>query len=122
MHAPDQWHADLADDERSVLEDEICIIRAEQYFARARLISTGPDPERDGWVRLSRDDFTRMLNLWMTPGREDEPAYPGRLATRLPDQPIDTLDLPVAVHTDQVGCRPYVLLGRAERPGGIDQR
>jgi hypothetical protein len=72
--APAYWHEDLAGDERSVLEDEICVIQAQHYFVHARLVIPVQDAEKDFewgvWVSLSRDNFRRMADLWSTPGRE----------------------------------------------------
>jgi hypothetical protein len=51
----------LDGDEGTVLEDEICIIQAEHYFVRARLVIPVLDADDDFewgvWVSLSRHNF-----------------------------------------------------------------
>jgi hypothetical protein len=124
--APAYWRGKLASDERSLLEDEICIIQAQHYFVRARLVIPVHDADDDFewgvWVSLSRDNFRRMLDLWTTPGREREPAYFGWLSTELPAYPVETLNLKTHVHTDEVGTRPHVLLEPTDHPLAVEQR
>ena len=83
--APAYWRDDLDGDERSVLEGETCVIRAEHHFVRARLVIPVLDADEDFewgvWVSLSRDNFRRMRELWTTPGREREPAHFGWLCS-----------------------------------------
>lgn len=124
--APAYWHEDLAGDERSVLEDEICIIHAEHYFVRARLVIPVLDADEDFewgvWVSLSRDSFRRMAQVWSTPGREREPAYFGWLSTELPAYSTATLNLKTHVHTESVGTRPHVVLEPTDHPLAVEQR
>ncbi|MFD1320696.1 DUF2199 domain-containing protein [Micromonospora sonneratiae] len=124
--APAYWRDELADDERSVLEDELCIIQAQHYFIRARLVipvlDAGTDFEWGVWVSLSRDNFRRTVDLWTTPGREQEPAYFGWLSTQLPAYPVETLNLKTEVHTEQVGTRPHVILEPTDHPLAVEQR
>jgi hypothetical protein len=124
--APAYWRQDLDGDERSVLEDEICIIQAEHYFVRTRLVIPVLDAEDDFewgvWVSLSRDNFRRMLDLWTTPGREREPAYFGWLSTELPAYAMQTLNLKTEVHTERVGTRPHIVLEPTDHPLAVEQR
>jgi hypothetical protein len=62
------------------------------------------------------------MDLWSTPGREQEPAYFGWLSTELPTYPVSTLNLKTHVHTDQVGTRPHVVLEPTEHPLAVEQR
>jgi hypothetical protein len=124
--APAYWRQGLDGDERTVLEDEICIIQAEHYFVRTRLVIPVLDAEDDFewgvWVSLSRDNFRRMLDLWTTPGREREPAYFGWLSTELPAYAMQTLNLKTEVHTEHVGTRPHIVLEPTDHPLAVEQR
>ncbi|GAB2958200.1 DUF2199 domain-containing protein [Micromonospora polyrhachis] len=124
--APAYWQDELAGDESSVLEEEICIIQARHYFVRARLVipvlDVGTDFEWGVWVSLSRDNFRRTVDLWTTPGREQESAYFGWLSTQLPVYPAETLNLKTEVHTDEVGTRPHVILEPTDHPLAVEQR
>lgn len=124
--APAYWHEDLADDEPSVLEDEICVIQAQHHFVRARLVIPVVDADEDFewgvWVSLSRDNFSRMAELWSAPGREREPAYFGWLSTELPAYPVATLNLKTHVHTEPAGNRPHVVLEPTDHPLAVEQR
>jgi hypothetical protein len=114
------------DDEGSVLEDETCIIQAQHYFVRARLVIPVLDAEEDFewgvWVSLSRDNFGRILDLWTTQGREQEPAYFGWLSTHLPPYATETLNLKTEVHTERVGARPHVVIEPTDHPLAVEQR
>ncbi|WP_231921418.1 DUF2199 domain-containing protein [Micromonospora auratinigra] len=124
--APAYWREDLEHDDRSVLEDEICIIQAQHYFVRARLVIPVLDADTDFewgvWVSLSVANFRRMLDVWTTPGREQEPAYFGWLSTALPVYPVETLNLRTEVHTERVGTRPHVVLEPTDHPLAVEQR
>lgn len=124
--APAYWRDEFAADERSVLDEELCVIQAEHYFVRARLIipvhDAGHDFEWGIWSTLSRPNFTRMVDMWETPGREAEPAYFGWLATELPVYPASTLNLKLMVHTGVLGERPHVLVEPTDHPLAVEQR
>jgi hypothetical protein len=124
--APAYWQDDLADDERSVLDNEVCIIRAEHFFVRCRLIIPVLDAATEFdwgvWVSLSQANFDRSLQLWGTPGREQEPPYFGWLSTELPAYPAATLNLKTNVHTQPVGARPLVELEPTDHPLAVEQR
>ncbi|BCJ61640.1 DUF2199 domain-containing protein [Micromonospora endophytica] len=124
--APAYWRNEFDGDEYSVLEDETCLIHGQHYFVRARLVIPVLDAEEDFewgvWVSLSKDNFRRTVELWTTPGREQEPAYFGWLSTQLPAYPMETLNLKAEVHTDQVGTRPHVVLEPTDHPLAVEQR
>ena len=73
-------------------------------------------------MSLSRDNFSRMAELWSAPGREREPAYFGRLSTELPAYPMATLNLKTHVHTEPVDNRPHVVLEPTDHPLAMEQR
>jgi hypothetical protein len=126
--APAYWDPSLADNESSMLEQEQCIIKAEHFFIRGRLViavtDAPPGTEFDWgvWVSLSRDNFARALSLWTTAGREQEPPCFGWLSTDLPIYQPSTLSLKTQVHTQTVGKRPLIELEPTDHPLAAEQR
>jgi hypothetical protein len=126
VEAPDYWRDELAGDGRSVLDGEVCIIQAEHFFVRARIVLPVLDADNafdwTVWVSLSRTNFERMLEVWTTPGREEEEPYFGWLSTELPVYPQSTLNLKTHVVTKPVGTRPHVHLEPTDHPLAVEQR
>jgi hypothetical protein len=126
--APAYWSPSFAGDESSTLEPELCIVRAQHFFVRARLVipvvdaSPAGDFEWGVWVSLSRPNFARALEIWTTPGRENEPPCFGWLSTELPLYQPSTLELKTNVHTQVVGERPLVELEPTDHPLAVEQR
>ena len=119
-----------ADSERSVLDDEICIVRRyngdDAYFIRGNV----EIPIVDGsatvfvwtvWCSLSQDNFKAALSMWDTPGREEVPPMFGWFSSELPPYP-STLNLPTMVRTRPVGQRPAVEMAPSEHPLAVEQR
>jgi hypothetical protein len=127
-NAPAYWDSPLANDESSMIDQEQCVIKAEHFFIRGRLVipvaHAPPGTEFDWgvWVSLSRSSFTRALSLWTTSGREQEPPYFGWLSTDLPLYQPSTLQLKTHVHTQAVGKRPLVELEPTDHPLAVEQR
>jgi len=125
--APAFWDPSLANDESSALAQEQCIIKAEHFFIRGRLVipvtDAPPATEFDWgvWVSLSRDNFARALSRWTTTGREQEPPYFGWLSTDLPLYQPSTLLLKTHVHTQAVGNRPLVELEPTDHPLAVER-
>jgi hypothetical protein len=128
MDAPDYWHPSFADDQSSQLDQELCIIKAEHFFIRGRLVlpvvgaAPGTEFTWGVWVSLSRASFKRMVSLWTTPGREEEPPSFGWLSTELPLYQPSTLQLKTQVHMQPVGQRPFVELEPTDHPLAVEQR
>jgi hypothetical protein len=124
--APVYWSDEYADDPRSVLEDDYCIIQAEHFFLRARLVipvlDAEPDFEWVVWGSLSRPNFERALDLWTTSGRETEPPYFSWLSTELGLYPAPTLSLKTHLHTHPVGEVPCLELEPTDHPLAVEQR
>jgi hypothetical protein len=124
VDAPVYWREELADDPRSMLSDEQCIILMEHFFVRARIVipvlDAGTEFVWGVWVSLSRVNFERALDLWTTEGRESEPPYFGWLSTALPYEPT-TVSLKTDVHTQPVGKRPLVELEHDNHPLAVEQ-
>ncbi|MEV4350524.1 DUF2199 domain-containing protein [Actinoplanes sp. NPDC049596] len=123
--APVYWQDAHDGDEKSVLEQEICIIEGRNYFVQARIILPVHDADEDFvwgvWVSLSRDNFKRTLDSWDTPGRESQPSSFGWLSTDLPVYP-STINLKCDVHPEPVGTRPHIELEPTDHPLAVEQR
>ncbi|CAM5607875.1 hypothetical protein SAVIM40S_00241 [Streptomyces avidinii] len=74
------------------------------------------------WVSLSRENFSRAVDLWDTPGREFEEPYFGRLTTDLLAYTPTTLNLKTNLHTRPLGERPFVELEPTDHPLAVEQR
>lgn len=126
--APAYWDPSLADDGSSMLGQERCVIKAEHFFVRGRLVipvtDAAPGTEFDWgvWASLSRDNFTRALSLWTTAGHERERPYFGWLSTELPLYQPSTLSLKTLVHTQAVGQRLLMELEPTGHPLAVEQR
>lgn len=100
----------------------------EHFFVRGRLVipvtdaAAGTEFDWGVWVSLSRDNFTPVLSLWTTPGREREQPYFGWLSTELPLYQPSTLSLKTHVHTQAVGQRPVIELEPTDHPLALEQR
>ncbi len=124
--APATWSPELAEDEQSELGEEQCVVRGELYFVRALIRLPVLDAEQEFewgiWVSLSKDNFSRMSDLWHRPGRETEPPMFGWLSTELPIYAPSTVTLKTMVHVQPVGLRPLVELEPTEHPLPAEQR
>lgn len=123
--APAYWSEQLAYDPESELDQELCVVRGEHYFVRARVVIPVLDAAESFdwgvWVSLSAPNFGRMIDLWSTPGREQEPPYFGWLSTEIPLYEPSTLHLKTHVHTQPVGKRPTVELEHTDHPLAVEQ-
>lgn len=128
IDAPAYWHPSLEQDELSALEEELCVIQGEHFFIRARLLipvldaEPGTTFEWGVWASLSGDSFAHAMELWTTPGREQERHYFGWLSTDLPCYEPTTLLLKTHVHTQPVGARPLIELEPTDHPLAVEQR
>lgn len=126
--APAYWDPSLSDGTLSQLDEELCVVNAEHFFMRARLVipvvdgPPGAEFEWGVWVSLSPASFSRAVTLWAVPGREQEPPYFGWLSTELPLYEPSTLQLGTNIHTQPVGSRPIVTLEPTDHPLAVDQR
>lgn len=117
----------LADDQREgrvLMDSDLCIVDDRHHFIRGRLelpiLGTQSTFVWLVWVSLSEKNFNRTVDLWETPGRENEPPYFGWLNTRLPGYP-DTTQLKVNVHTLQVGKRPLIEVEHSDHQLAVEQ-
>ncbi|WP_083786991.1 DUF2199 domain-containing protein [Stackebrandtia nassauensis] len=124
--APASWRQEYADDPRSVLSSDQCVIADRIHFVRGLIeipVVDGEEPFAWGvWVSLSPANFERATRLWETPGREAEPPYFGWLSTELPLYSPSTIDLKTNVHTRPINERPFVELEPTDHPLAVEQR
>jgi hypothetical protein len=111
-------------EQRVVLTADQCVIDGRDFYLRARIpvpIHGLDEPFIWGvWVEVSPKDFLRTNELWTTPGRENEPAFPGWLSTEL-FLYSNTLGLPLSVQTQVVGRRPHLTIIDENHPLAVEQ-
>lgn len=125
--APDVWDESLERDPDSMLSSDQCIVRHEHYFIKGLIeipvIDGGGEMFSWGvWVSLSRENFTRALDVWETPGREAEQPYFGWLSTELGLYTPRTTSLKTNAHTRPIGQRPRIELEPTDHPLAVEQR
>lgn len=126
FQAPDSWRpVDSDSDAGSELTPDLCVIRNEDFFVRGIVeipVLDQDEPFAWGvWVSLSRKNFERMGDLWLSPDRVQEPPYFGWFCNVIPGFPT-TLHLKTSVHTREVGVRPYIELEPTDHPLAVEQR
>lgn len=124
--APDFWLPAMADDAGCLLDADLCVIGGEQFFVRGLIEipvwGTGKVFTYSMWVSLSRENFTRAVDVWEQPGRETEPPYFGWLSNTIAGYEPTTLNLRTNVHTRPVGEPPYIELEPTGHPLAVEQR
>ncbi|GGY45208.1 hypothetical protein GCM10010363_27240 [Streptomyces omiyaensis] len=124
--APDVWDPGFASDPDCLLSSDQCVIRGRHFFIRGLVeipVIGSQDVFSWGvWVSLSRDNFTRALEVWNTEGREAEKPYFGWLCTELPFYPESTTHVKTNAHTRPVGERPFIELEPTDHPLAVEQR
>ena len=110
---------------RVVFTLDQCVIDQRDFYLRGRIVVPVLGEDRPFiwgvWAKVSAPDFIRTDELWKIPGREREPAYPGRLNTQIPLYG-DTLNLELLVQTQVVGRRPHFELMQSSHPFALEQR
>ncbi|GAA2453848.1 DUF2199 domain-containing protein [Streptomyces macrosporus] len=124
--APDVWNEDFANDPDSMLSSDRCVIKGEHFFVKGLIeipvLDDGSVFSWGAWVSLSRENFTRAVELWETPGREAERPYFGWLCTELGLYSPSTVNLRTNAHTRPVGQRPFIELEPTDHPLAVEQR
>lgn len=106
----------LSDEDRDTrcrLIEEMAILDETRFFIRGVL----PLPVRQRtrayhlglWAEVSKEDFTRIFELWGDPAQATEPALSGSLATAVPLHP-ETIGLRVAIQLVGANLRPVLFL------------
>lgn len=110
---------------RCQLNPDLCVIDEREFFIRGCLeipVVDGPRPFVWGvWTSLSETSYKRTVEIWKTPGREQEPPFFGWLSTSLPLYP-ETLLLKTNIYTRPLGSRPSVELEPTDHPLAVEQR
>jgi hypothetical protein len=116
---------------RCILQEDTCIIHGKRfyggkyYFIRGDLAVPVIDLPLPliytVWVSLSKQDFERAVALWNSPQRAEEPPYPARLATSVPNYP-ETHSLKARLLAPAAGARLSIELEPTEHPLAIEQR
>jgi hypothetical protein len=125
-HAPAMWHPDYADDEGSLLDSDLCIIKGQAFFIHGLIEipvrDTGEVFSWGVWASLSAQSFQRALDRWEDPQRDQDPPSFGWLSTELPIYGTTTVNLKTHVHTRTLGRRPFIELEHTHHPLAVEQR
>jgi hypothetical protein len=109
-----------------MLSSDQCIVKDQHYFIKGLIeipVIGSAEPFSWGvWVSLSRENFTRALHVWETPGRESERPYFGWLSTELGLYSPRTTNLKTNAHTRPIGRRPFIELEPTDHPLAVEQR
>ncbi|GLY03361.1 DUF2199 domain-containing protein [Actinoplanes sp. NBRC 101535] len=123
--APDYWRPEMADDPACLLDADLCVVSGEHFYVRGLIElpvwETGDVFTYSMWVSLSRDNFTRAVDVWEQPGRETEPPYFGWLSNEIAGYEPSTLNLRTNIHTRPVGQLPYIELEPTGHPLSLEQ-
>jgi hypothetical protein len=126
LPSPDYWSDDLAGDPRNSLDPETCVINEQGYFVRGliEIPVVGSDEPFvwNVWVSLSRESFSRAVDLWEKPERATEQPYFGWLSNQIAVYPQSTLNLKTNLHTRPLGERPLIELEPTDHPLAVEQR
>ncbi|MEK0098061.1 DUF2199 domain-containing protein [Streptomyces sp. A475] len=124
--APAVWDPAFAESDDCLLSTDQCVVRGQYYFVKGLLeipvIGSDEVFSWGVWVSLSRENFSRLADLWDRRGRETEKPHFGWLTTDLPAYSTTTLNLKTNVHIRPVGERPYVELEPTDHPLAVEQR
>jgi len=125
--APIYWYG-LSPEERTTrfeLNEDTAILDGEHYFIRGRIeipIREFDDPfVWVAWSSLSRDDFAKLSEVWLSPDRERLPPMFGWLSSELEGYP-STVNLKVNVHQRAPGARPVIEVEPTDHPLAVEQR
>ena len=112
-------------DTRVVITPDQCVIDNRDFYIRGRIpipIHGLEEPFIWGvWAEISPKNFIRTFELWDTPGREDEPPFPGYLNSEITIYG-PTINLELDIHTQVVGRRPHFFIKDPDHPLAREQR
>jgi hypothetical protein len=127
LSAPDAWFR--ATDEEQAAEFELtsdtCVWRDEHFFVRCVLRL--PLLDREGtfdfgvWSTLSRDSFSRYMELFESPKRTELGPMFGWFSNSLPGYP-ETLNLECHVFPNVPDLRPSIELAPTDHPLAVQQQ
>jgi hypothetical protein len=119
-----------ADQKRSLLDEEVCLVRREggedAFFIRGN--AEIPIVDAQGgtfvwtvWCSLSAENFKTTARAWKTAGREQAAPMFSWLSSELTPYP-STLNLPTMLHAQPVGQRPTIEVQAAGHALAVEQR
>jgi len=110
---------------RLIISPFQCVIDNKDFYLRGRIlipVHGYDEPFVWGvWAEISPKNFLRAHELWNTPGRENEPPFPGYLNTDLPLYG-STMNVEVDVQTQIVGRKPHFYVRDPDLVVGTEQR
>ena len=127
IDAPDHW-AQIPEAERHLrgrIDSDLCVIDNKDHFVRGCLEIPILDFDNHFtwgvWVSVSRESFTRILDLWNAPVVENEPPKFGWLCNKISLYP-STINLKTNVHLRGGRARPFIELEPTDHPLAVEQR
>ncbi len=110
---------------RAALSADLCLLDEEHCFVcgNVELPVQGSDKvfSWDVWVSITRENFQKTLDFWENEERQNEPPIFGLVANTLPGYP-ETQNLKVAIHSREVGRKPFIQLEPTDHPLAVEQR
>ena len=127
LRTPDVWfHANEQEQaEEFELTTDTCVWKDEHFFVRCVLRL--PLADRQGtfdfgvWSTLSRDNFSRYMELYESPERTSLGPMFGWLSNALPGYP-DTINMKCHVFPSEPGDRPVIELEPTDHPLAVQQQ
>lgn len=112
-------------EQRIVISPDQCVIDGKDFYLRGRIAIPIVDLDEPFiwgvWAEVSPINFMRTMDLWMTPGRESEPPFPGWLDSEIPLYG-NTINVEVAVQTQIAGRRPHFTIIDQDHALAFEQR
>ena len=98
-------------DTRVEKTESLCVIDEEHFFVRGHLTIPINDHSKNltwnVWTTISRENFTRVNDLWNDPERVNEEPYFGWFETIIPTY-SQTINIKSLIHTEPVGLIPTI--------------
>lgn len=119
--SPHYWSDkyDDADSSQTFLNEDFCAIEDRDFFVRGVIhlpIIGAAETFRWGvWGSLSKENFTKLLEMNDDPKRTELPRMFSWMSTKLPEYP-DTLSLKMHAHIQEPEMRPHFSLELTEHP------
>jgi hypothetical protein len=111
--------------ERARGNDDLCEIDGRHFFIRGFLEIPRTDSPRTFafgmWVKVSRNNYYRYLELWEDEQQAGEPSFAGQLANQIPGYP-ETVGLRVSVRMLSPTSRPTLHLTGKNHPLAREQQ
>jgi hypothetical protein len=127
LRSPDVWFNSSEQEQADQfdLTTDTCIWKDEHFFVRGVLQI--PLVDREGtfdfgvWTTLSRENFSRYMELYESPKRASLGPMFGWFSNKLPGYP-ETTNLKCNVYPCEPGSRPVVELELTDHPLSVQQR